>query len=111
MGQILNSPVLKIAAQLSEGYLNQKVRSMGMCVACYILFDANDAQFLSKVDQKVGVEDILQSPIAVNVGGNDLTLSLETLGAHGVNSALNFHLVGRRSISLKEFSIFTVGRR
>lgn len=60
---------------------------------------------MSKVDQKVGVEDIIQSPVAVNIGSNDLALSLETLGTHSVKSALNFHLVGRGSVSLKKSSV------
>lgn len=83
---------------------------MGICITCHILFDSNDGQLLSKVDQEVGVEDVLRSPVAVDIGGDELTLSPETLGAHGVKSTLNFHLVGRGSIFLKELSIFTTSR-
>lgn len=112
MGRMLNSPVLKTTAQLSEGYLNQKVRSMGMCITCRILFDGNDAELLSKVNQEVRVEDILRSPVAIDIGGDDLILSPETLGAHGVKSALNFRLVGVGPVSLKkELSTVTTSRR
>lgn len=53
----------------------------------YVLFNGNDAYFLTEVDQKTGVEDIVRSPVAIDVGGNKLILSLETLGAHGSEDA------------------------
>lgn len=85
---------------------------MGMCITCRILFDGNDAELLSKVDQEVRVEDILRSPVAIDIGGDDLILSPETLGAHGVKSALNFCLVGVGPVSLKkELSTVTTSRR
>lgn len=93
--------MLKTAAQLSEGYLSEKVRLVKMWVGRCILFDSDDSQFLSKVDQKVSVEDILQSPVSVNIGSNDLVLSLETLGTHSVNGTLYFRLVGCGPVSLK----------
>lgn len=73
-----DSPVLKIAAQLSEGYLNQWLDAWRRR-AHYVLFNGNDAHFLSKVDQKASVEDIVRSPVAIDIGGNKLVLSLETL--------------------------------
>ena len=66
-----------------------------------ILFDGNDTQFLSKVDQKIGIENVLRSPVTVNVGSDDLALSLEARGAHGREKALDFPLVGGGSIPLK----------
>ena len=82
-----------------------------MWTICHILFDSNYAQFLSKVSQKVCFEDILGSPVAVNIGGNELVASLETLGAHGGNNALYFLLVGRGSIFLKQMGqILAAGR-
>ena len=71
----------------------------------YILFYGNDTQFLSKGDQKVGIEDILRTPVTVNVGGNYLALSLETHGAHGREEAFDFPLVGGGSVSLKDRSV------
>ena len=50
MGQTRGSPLLNRAAQLSVRYLNKKVRSMKMSTSFCILFDGNDAQFLSEVD-------------------------------------------------------------
>jgi hypothetical protein len=72
-----------MAAQLSVGYLNEKVKSTETYKSRYILFDGNDTQFLSRVDQKVGIEDIFRTPVTVNVGGNYLALSLEAHGVHG----------------------------
>ena len=107
MERTLNSPVLKMAAQLSVGYLNNEVRSAGMSTSCRILFNGNNAQFLSKVDQKVSTEDIFWSPVTVNTGGNHLTLSLETRRTHGGEKALNFPLVGGRPISLESNSVLS----
>lgn len=59
-----------------------------MYAGYHILLNSNDTQFLSKVNQKVGVKDIDWSPVTVNIGGNDLALSFETLRTHGVNGAL-----------------------
>ena len=59
---------------------------------------------MSKVSQKVGVEDILYSPVTVDIGCNDLTLSVKTLGAHGGKKALYFLLVGLGPVSLKNTS-------
>ena len=75
---------------------------MGMCITCRLLFDSNEGQLLSKVNQEVGIENILRSPVAVDIGGDELILCPETLGAHGIKSALNFHLVGFGSVSLKK---------
>ena len=95
-----------MAAQLSVGYLNEKVKSMEMYTSWYILFDGNDTQFLSKVDQKVCIEDIFRTPVTVNVGGNYLALSPETHGAHGREEAFDFPLVGGGSVFLKDRSVF-----
>jgi hypothetical protein len=94
-----------MAAQLSVGYLHEKVKSTEMYPSWYILFDGNDTQFLGKVDQKICIEDILRIPITVNIGGNYLALSLETHGAHGREKAFDLPLVGSGSVSLKDRSV------
>ena len=99
---MLNRPALGTAAQLSAGYLNQKVREIQMWIMCHAPLDSNYAQFLSKVNQKVCVEDSLGSPGAVDIGGNELVLSLESLRAHGGDNALYFRLVRQRTIFLNQ---------
>ena len=74
---------------------------MEMCAGCRILFNTDNAHFLSKVSQKVGVEDVLYSPVTVDIGGDDLTLGVKTLGAHGGKKALYLLLVGLGPVTLK----------
>ena len=83
-----------------------------MCSRIYcILFDGDNTKVLSEVDQEVSVEDILGRPVSIDIGGNNLTLCLETLCTHGVEKALNFVLVGGGPVSLEETQYFLYSER
>ena len=72
-----------------------------MSTGSRVLFDSNDTQFLSEVYQKVGIENILRSPVTIDIGTDELALSLEARSAHGSNKIPDFPLVVSWSISLE----------
>ena len=76
-----------------------------MSTSYRILFDGNDTQFLSKVDQKVGVEDIFWGPVTIDTGGDHLTLSFQTRRTHGRKKALDFSLIRSGPIPLESGSV------
>jgi hypothetical protein len=78
---------------------------MGAWTGVCVLFDGDNTQFLNKVIQKSSVEDILWSPVPVNIGSNNLALCLETLGTHGIDKTLDFTRVRGGSISLENDSM------
>lgn len=58
-----------------------------------VLLNAQDTDFIREINQNPRIYDICNGPLAVDARRDKLVLSLETLGAHGVDEALNFALV------------------
>jgi hypothetical protein len=85
---------------LSLGYLDDEVREPVRVPSPHVLFDTQGANFVRKIDQDSCIDNFLDGPFAVDTRRDKLVLSLEPLGAHGVQKASNFFLVCERPIFL-----------
>lgn len=66
---------------------------MHLAYAFGILFNAQDTDLIREIGQNSCVYNISDGPLAVDARGDKLVLSLEALGAHCVDEALDFALV------------------